>query len=74
MNIPQVLASCLACPPEDVGGPPGYEDFLRVLADPNDEEHEQMRAWIGGSFDPAALALATVNLALAAARQRLDHL
>lgn len=34
-----------ACPPEDCGGPPGYEELLRVLADPADEEHEQMRAW-----------------------------
>ena len=23
-----------ACPPEDIGGPPGYEDFLAGLADP----------------------------------------
>lgn len=61
----ECLAGENACPPEDVGGPHGYEDFLRVLADPNDEEHEQIRAWIGGSFDPTAFDLENVNRTLA---------
>jgi len=45
-----------ACPPEDCGGPPGYEELFRVLADPAAEEHEQMLAWAGNlpSFDQAA--------------------
>ena len=41
-----------ACPPEDVGGTSGYEEFLDVLADPSDDQHEQFVTWIGGSFDP----------------------
>jgi hypothetical protein len=41
-----------ACPPEDVGGTSGYQEFLEVLADPSDEQHEQFVGWIGGSFDP----------------------
>jgi hypothetical protein len=41
-----------ACPPEDVGGTSGYEEFLIVLSDPSDEQHEQFLRWIGGSFDP----------------------
>ena len=50
-----------ACPPEDVGGPPGYEEFLAALANPNDPEHESLKEWIGGSFDPAAFDVAEVN-------------
>ena len=50
-----------ACPPEDVGGAPGYEDFLAALADPNDPEHDSLKEWIGGSFDPAAFDVAEVN-------------
>ena len=50
-----------ACPPEDVGGAPGYEDFLAALADPNDPEHEHLKEWIGGSFDPAAFDVDAVN-------------
>ena len=41
-----------ACPPEDVGGTSGYEEFLHVLTDPSDDQHEQFVTWIGGSFDP----------------------
>ena len=41
-----------ACPPEDVGGVPGYARFLEALQDKEHDEHEQMREWIGGSFDP----------------------
>jgi len=40
------------CPPEDVGGVPGYESFLDVLADPEHPDHEHFTEWGGGSFDP----------------------
>lgn len=50
-----------ACPPEDVGGAPGYEEFLAVLADPDDPDHEDQKEWIGGSFDPAAFDVDEVN-------------
>jgi hypothetical protein len=45
------------CPPEDCGGAPGYERLLETLADPDDEEHEDMIAWCGGSFDPTRVDL-----------------
>ena len=51
------VATCIdgarARPPEDVGGPSGYERFLAVLADPGDAEHADTRRWSGGHFDPA---------------------
>jgi len=50
-----------ACPPEDVGGVPGYADFLAILADPKHEEHTNMRNWIGYLFDPTAFDLVAVN-------------
>jgi len=40
-----------ACPPEDCGGTYGYEDFLKIIRDPDDEQHERMLEWIGGEFD-----------------------
>jgi Plasmid pRiA4b ORF-3-like protein len=33
------------CPPEDVGGPPGYHEFLLALQDPNHPPHDNFRAW-----------------------------
>jgi hypothetical protein len=50
-----------ACPPQDVGGPPGYEEFLAALADPNHQEHASMTRWIGRPFDAAAFDLAEIN-------------
>jgi hypothetical protein len=41
-----------ACPPEDVGGPPGYEDLLEAIADPAHDQHGEFLEWAGGSFDP----------------------
>jgi hypothetical protein len=54
-----------ACPPEDVGGEPGYESFLEAIRDPAHEEHEQMIEWIGYAFDPAAFDINAVNQRLA---------
>lgn len=63
------LIACLAgenaCPPEDVGGYPGYAEFLEALKDPAHSEHANMLRWIGGSFDPTAFDLADVNERLA---------
>lgn len=51
---PQPLCSAGArsCPPEDVGGYPGYANFLEVLADPEHEDHDHFVSWSGGKFDP----------------------
>jgi hypothetical protein len=40
-----------ACPPEDVGGIGGYEEFLEALADPKHEQHDDFVEW-AGEFDP----------------------
>lgn len=60
------LAGENACPPEDVGGYPGYFEFLAALKDPTHEDHSSMLRWIGGSFDPVAFDLAEVNERLTA--------
>ena len=48
---PMCLAGANACPPEDVGGLGGYEEFLEAIGDPIHEEHDSMRRWCGGPFD-----------------------
>lgn len=54
VSYPRCVSGQGACPPEHVGGPWGYEDFLEAVAGPSDPEHEQYREWVGGAFDPAA--------------------
>jgi hypothetical protein len=36
-----------ACPPEDCGGPWGYENLKMILNDPKDPEHAEMKEWLG---------------------------
>jgi len=61
MKSPQCLGGANACPPEDVGGPPGYVEFLEAISDPKHDEHEDLLEWCGGSFDPVAFRLEDVN-------------
>ncbi len=61
----QCIAGENACPPDDVGGPPGYFEFLAAIKDPAHEEHNSMLRWVGGSFDPTAFDLVGVNERLA---------
>jgi hypothetical protein len=72
MPIGLKFAVCLegagACPPEDCGGAGGYAELLRVLVDPSDEDHDHMRSWVGGSFDPHEFDLALVNARLQTVR------
>jgi Plasmid pRiA4b ORF-3-like protein len=51
-RYPQLVTAQGRCPPEDVGGPPGYAEFLAAIADPTHEEHDYMLTWCGGAFDP----------------------
>ena len=43
-----------ACPPEDVGGVWGYQEFLEAITDPEHEDRDGLLEWAGGSFDPEA--------------------
>lgn len=52
LAYPVLLMATGQCPPEDVGGPFGYAEFLEAIADPNHEEHGALRRWYGGDFDP----------------------
>ena len=59
-----LLKGANAAPPEDVGGAPGYEDFVAAMTDPNHPEHQAMRDWHGDSFDPTFVDVVTISLAL----------
>jgi hypothetical protein len=56
-----VLDGARAAPPEDCGGPGGYEHLLDALADPADEEHDELLAWVGDGFDPERFDALRIN-------------
>jgi len=59
-----LLAGKYACPPEDIGGPPGYEDFIESISDPGNENHEEMWDWYGSDFNPDFFEIGQINKAL----------
>jgi hypothetical protein len=53
-SYPRCIAGERACPPEDCGSLPGYEDILEMLKnpDPDNEEYQERMEWLGGGYDP----------------------
>lgn len=39
-------------PPEDVGGPPGFMDFVEAMAKPRHPQRKDLVRWYGGPFNP----------------------
>jgi hypothetical protein len=65
-RYPACIAGKRNCPPEDCGGPGGYQELLAILADPAHPEHTEWVEWIGGDFDPEAFAVEAADAAVAA--------
>lgn len=45
MTYPICLAGKNACPPEDCGGPWGYQDFKKVMSNSRHPEHQEKAEW-----------------------------
>jgi len=65
----QVLKAVNACPPEDVGGLPGYSHLLKILKDPFHDEYQELCEWIGleggKKFDYSSYDIELANKTLA---------
>lgn len=61
---PRLIDATGRCPPEDVGGPWGYREFLEAIADPDHEEHAERLEWVGGHFDPSDAGVDTLAQAV----------
>ena len=65
-------ADCLAgegaCPPEDCGGPGGYEQLKKIMKITHHREHKEMRDWLrlqrGETWDADKFDLESVRTAL----------
>ncbi|GAC1581415.1 MAG: plasmid pRiA4b ORF-3 family protein [Candidatus Dormibacteria bacterium] len=63
-RVPRCLDGERAGPLDDCGGPGGYADMLRVLADPADPEHLSRKVW-AGVWKPEHFDLRALNVRLA---------
>jgi Plasmid pRiA4b ORF-3-like protein len=65
LRYPHLVSAEGRCPPADIGGPVGYETYLRSIADPNSVNHEDMLDFDAPDFDPHAVDEATLRKNLA---------
>lgn len=61
---PHLVSAEGRCPPADIGGPSGYETYLRAIADPQSVHHAAMIEW-DPAFDPNAVDVAALRKNLA---------
>jgi hypothetical protein len=57
---PLCLAGERACPPEDCGSIPGYDNVIEALKAPKKKENKELLEWVG-SYDPEAFDINAVN-------------
>ena len=70
---PRLVTAEGQCPPEDVGGPWGYAEYLEAINDPQHERHDEMIEWRGPGFDPSAIDAAAIAKELAALAKRFSR-
>jgi hypothetical protein len=73
VKTPICIGGARRCPPEDVGGVSGYQEFLEVIFDPTHEEYEHLVGWAGGSFHAEEFAVKAVNETLSGMRWPIRH-
>ena len=49
---PRLIEASGRCPPEDIGGPWGYAEFLEAIGNPKHERHDEFKEWLADDFDP----------------------
>lgn len=49
-GYPTLVDGAETAPPEDVGGIPGYDEFLKIYHNRNHPEHEHIRKWAEGQL------------------------
>ncbi len=73
VNYPRLLDAKGRCPPEDIGGPWGYGDFLEAIEDPNHERHEELTEWYPADFNPNDTPLEDLKAAVANLAKRWNR-
>ena len=67
---PRLIEAKGRCPPEDIGGPWGYAEFLEAIADPKHERHRELKEWFADDFNPHVVDMDWLAEDVAAFAQR----
>lgn len=60
-ELPVCADGAMNCPPEDVGGIPGFQNFKKALKNTRHPEHKMYKEWIGGDYDPEYFDIEVIN-------------
>lgn len=66
LRYPACVAGKRNGPPEDCGGPWGFQELLEILATPDHPEYAERLEWIGGAYDPDDFNVQAADARLAA--------
>ncbi|MEO5332900.1 MAG: plasmid pRiA4b ORF-3 family protein [Magnetococcus sp. YQC-5] len=61
IHYPRCVTGKRRCPPEDIGGSYGYQEFLQAISTPEHPEHDDYIRWIDEPFDPNQFDQQTVE-------------
>lgn len=70
---PVCLKGKMNCPPEDCGGIPGFYHLLSVLENKKHPEHQDMKDWLNGEYDPGEFDLDETNMFLREIKEIMDE-
>lgn len=69
-DYPRFVDGQRRSPPEDVGGPPGFEEFLDAMAKPHHPEHKSVLQWYGRTFNPKDISPDEIRARMATLAKR----
>ncbi len=70
VDYPRFVEGERRAPPEDVGGLPGFEEFLDAMAKPRHPSRNSMLQWYGRPFDPADISPEEIRARMARLARR----
>ena len=70
LDYPRFVDGSRRAPPEDVGGVPGFEEFLETMTKPRHPDHKRLVTWYGRVFDPNDIDVSAINARMAKLARR----
>jgi len=70
LDYPRFIEGLRRAPPEDVGGIPGFEEFLEAMIKPRHPDRRRLVTWYGRVFDPDDIDASAINARMAKLARR----
>jgi hypothetical protein len=64
IKVPFCIDGKRACPPEDCGSVPGYEEILEALKNRKKKKYAELLEWLGDEYDPEQFDIEEINTIL----------